>query len=217
MEVQLPIVRGWVQYFVANKLLSRAKAMRRSQFEQLPAPTSKVVFLGDSITDGGHWHEWFPGVDVVNRGIVGDSSQEVLDRLDSSVTGAKAVFLLIGTNDLSLRIGAADITATVAEIVAGIAARAPGAPIFLQSVMPRAAKARSRVAELNEAYRRLADSAGLTYIDLWPALADGRGELRAEYTLDKLHLVGRGYQVWADLLRPHVEQFAVEREAVREA
>jgi len=189
--------------------------MRRSQFEQLPALESRVVFLGDSITEAGQWDEWFPGVDVANRGIGGDTSQDVLDRLDSAVVGAKAVLLLVGTNDLWLKISVADIVHNVAETVAGISVRAPGAPILLQSVMPRAAKYRLRGVELNEAYRQLADRAGVTYIDLWPALSDGQGQLPAEYTLDRLHLTGRGYQAWVDLLRPYVEQFAGETPASR--
>ena len=53
------------------------------------------------------------------------------------------------------------------------------------------------------------DRAGVTYIDLWPALSDGQGQLHAEYTLDRLHPGGRGYQVWVDQLRPFVERFQI--------
>jgi lysophospholipase L1-like esterase len=56
-----------------------------------------------------------------------DTSQDVLDRLDLAVVGAKAVFLLVGTNDLLLKIRIADIAKNVAEIVAGISVAAPAA------------------------------------------------------------------------------------------
>ena len=70
-----------------------------SQFEHLEIQAGDVVFLGDSITEGGAWDELFPGVPVRNRGIGGDTTSGVLDRLDQITRGRPAkVFLKIGTN-----------------------------------------------------------------------------------------------------------------------
>jgi lysophospholipase L1-like esterase len=71
--------------------------------------------------------------------------------------------------------------------------------------MPRKAKRRERIQELNDRYRRIAHARGIRYLDLWPALADENGALNRAFTADDLHLNGAGYRAWIDLLRPVVE------------
>ena len=55
---------------------------RRSLFEKLPVTSKDIVFLGNSITDGGEWNELLANPRVKNRGISGDRSSWMLDRLD---------------------------------------------------------------------------------------------------------------------------------------
>jgi lysophospholipase L1-like esterase len=78
----------------------------------------------------------------------------------------------------------------------------PESTIVLQSVMPRHRKFATRIVELNALYEEIALESGATYVDLWPALSDGRGGLRAEFTSDKLRLNGHGYSAWVDTLSP---------------
>ena len=74
---------------------------RRSLFEVLPIHSGDIVFLGNSITDGGEWNELLANPRVKNRGISGDRSGWLLDRLDPIVGGhPKKLFLMIGVNDL---------------------------------------------------------------------------------------------------------------------
>jgi lysophospholipase L1-like esterase len=190
-----------------TKLLGPAQRMRASQYATLGAPPGHVVFLGDSITQGGLWHEWFAGAPVLNRGIDGETSADLLRRVDSAVRDPLAVFLLIGTNDLTWGISLQRIVANVRALLAEIERRAPGTPVVLQSVMPRTPRFRDDLRLLNRAYRQLADSSGehVRYLDLWPALADDHGDLRAEFTEDRLHLNGPGYAAWVDVLRPLVD------------
>lgn len=75
---------------------------------------------------------------------------------------------------------------------------------MIQSVMPRALKYRPRIAVLNGRYRALAKEHDATYLDLWPALSDGNGALRPDFSLDKLHLNGAGYRAWVGELGPYV-------------
>ncbi|MFI5718120.1 GDSL-type esterase/lipase family protein [Nocardia sp. NPDC051750] len=86
--------------------------------------------------------------------------------------------------------------------------RAPSAPLFVQSVMPRRARFGDRIRELNDAYRGIAADSDAVYIDLWPALADSGGVLRSAFTRDGLHLSGAGYAVWVDAMRPYVSRLA---------
>ena len=63
-----------------------------------------IVFLGDSITQGGDWAAWFPELNTVNLGVGGDTTDDVLLRLDAVVEARPdEVMLLIGTNDLGTR------------------------------------------------------------------------------------------------------------------
>jgi lysophospholipase L1-like esterase len=69
------------------------------------AKPGSIVFLGDSITDFFRVNEFFPGVYVINRGISGDTTDGVLNRLAESVyeLSPSKIFLMIGTNDLGNR------------------------------------------------------------------------------------------------------------------
>jgi lysophospholipase L1-like esterase len=191
-------------------LLRTSMHMRTSQFAQFPAPIGRVVFFGDSITEGGLWEEWFPRAAPVNRGVGGNTIEDLLRRLDTAIDRPAAVFLLIGTNDLGLGYSVERVADEMRVLVARIRERAPDAPLFVQSVMPRQAKFADRIRQLNARYQDIAEDAGAEYIDLWPALAGPDGALRAEYTRDRLHLGGRGYAAWADVLRPCIELFPAD-------
>ncbi|MFE2960118.1 GDSL-type esterase/lipase family protein [Nocardia tengchongensis] len=191
-------------------LLRTSIAMRASQFAQLPVPTGRVVFFGDSITEGGLWDEWFPQLRPVNRGIGGNTIDDLRGRLDTAIDAPAAIFLLIGTNDLGLGRSPGQVGDNLRKLVAELRERAPHAPLHVQSVMPRKAKFADRIREVNSAAWEIAAEADATYIDLWPALADANGALRPEFTRDGLHLSGAGYAAWIEVLRTHVAALGVE-------
>jgi lysophospholipase L1-like esterase len=182
----------------------RTQEHRRSQFAALGCPPRHVVFLGDSISEGGLWDEWFPGHPVLNRGIAGETSEQVLSRLETAINNPRAVFLLIGTNDLTGSVPEEEIVRNVRAILSEIERRAPGCPVFVQSVMPRTAKYLPRIASLNHRLEQLCAEAppSSRYLDLWPALATPEGTLRPDFSLDRLHLNGEGYRAWVGLIRP---------------
>ena len=85
-----------------DSLFSTYYHQRVSLFRSLPQTTGDIVFLGNSITDGGEWTEMFADPKVKKRGISGDSTSGVLNRLDEVYNRKPAkVFLLIGVNDLA--------------------------------------------------------------------------------------------------------------------
>lgn len=190
---------------LVRRMLWPAKAMRRAQFEQLPLPEGRVLFLGDSLTEQGLWHEWFPELPTLNRGISGDTVGEVRARLDSAVHAPVAISLLVGTNDLSGIGRSRDVTAIAAEfreLVEELRRRAPEARLVVNSVTPRKATFADQVRALNHEYAAIARDADATWLDLWPVLSDGAGSLRAQFTGDSLHLNGAGYAAWVEVLRP---------------
>lgn len=187
-------------------MLARTQEARRTQFRALPPTDDAIVFLGDSITEGGLWGEWFPRLDIRNRGISGETTHEIEQRADG-VCGARAVFVLAGTNDLGWGRTPQETADSLARIVDLVEAHSPAADIVLQGIMPREAAYAHEVLALNELVRELASrSARRRYVDLWPALAGSDGGLRAELTLDGLHLTGAGYRVWVDVLTPELER-----------
>lgn len=187
-------------------ILKNQKRMRNSQLELLAPPPHSVLFLGDSITEQGMWHEWFPSQRVVNRGVSGERTDELLTRLATSCNSPSLVVLLIGTNDLSHGTPEAEIVHNLDRIVVELSERAPDATVIVQSVMPRARKYRDRVRSLNARFREVAASHEVIYLDLWPELASNEGTLKDGFSLDDLHLTGSGYAAWIGALRPLVEQ-----------
>lgn len=179
------------------------RAARRELFNRLTLPLGATVFLGDSITEGAAWAEWFPTRRVVNRGIGGDTTDGVLARLDSAIRDPSHVFVLIGTNDVSLGRGVPEIAARVVNVAVEIRRRAPQAQITVQSVLPRRMAFAAELSELNSIVASLLPPTD--FLNLWPEFADRHGALKADFTFDGLHLNGAGYERWMGILRPLIE------------
>lgn len=190
---------------ILRPIIEPARLHRQSQFTTLPPARADVIFVGDSITQGGIWNEWFPSLVTINRGIDGNTTAHVMERLDSIAASARHVFVLIGTNDLTMGVREDEIVANVRTIVTHIQTTVDGAHVTLQSVMPRRSRFTARLRSLNARYVALAAELGVDYLDLWPVLADAHDELDHSLTLDGLHLNGPGYERWVEVLRPIIE------------
>ena len=198
----------WGNRMLAH-MLEPNQRMRRTQFETLNRPEVDIVFLGDSLMEYGLWGEWFPHLTVANRGIGGETTLGVLNRIDSAIGNQKYVCIEVGTNALSVGRLPSEIAQSIATIIARIQAIAPESRIILNSVPPREKAYREPVKALNRRLASLAalasaqdDPASVIYLDLWPALATNEGTLRDDYTIDHLHLTGPGYAAWVECLRP---------------
>ncbi len=169
-----------------------------SAFEAFPLVPDDIVFLGDSITEGGPWEELFPDLRVRNRGVGGDTSEGVLARLDQITRATPAkVFLLIGTNDLFRGASEDEIVANITEILDRLKQETPDTEVYLQSVLPRAPKYRADIEALNARLAEVALEHGSAWIDLYPAFLDpATGGIRGELSNDELHLLGPGYALW---------------------
>lgn len=193
----------------AQRLVSRHHAQRADFFRQHPVQAGDIVFLGDSLTAGGNWHEIFPGVPVKNRGINADTTEMVLERLEDVLVGQpKAIFLLIGTNDLPWYMYRSDaaILKTYQAILDRCCARSPRTRLFVQSIFPRHWMYARRIQRLNAALQALTECDNHQFINVFPHLADARGGLRRELSNDNLHLMAEGYAIWADVLKPFIHR-----------
>ena len=196
-------IRRRIAEWTAEKVTGASKRMRSSRFREHPVERGDIVLLGDSLTEQGLWNEWFPALPVRNRGIGGDSTGGLLARVTTDTTpGLAAAFVLIGTNDLVLGVSDDEIVGNIRAILKRLRTDSPEAEIYLQSILPRKEKFAERIRTLNERLKLVCPDEGAVWIDLWPAFVDEVSALRAEYTLDDLHLTGRGYASWVKILRP---------------
>ncbi|GAB2973139.1 GDSL-type esterase/lipase family protein [Frigoribacterium salinisoli] len=171
----------------------------------------KLVFVGDSITEGGDWASWFPDDDAVNLGVGGDTVAGLTARVDDVLaTRPDSIVLLIGTNDFGAH------KRTVEQVVRGIEnvmvafrRELPGARLLLVSILPRTPELAPRIKDANRHLRQFSATVRAQYLDLWPALASGDA-IRPEFSDDALHLTEAGYQAWLDELRPALERLREE-------
>lgn len=189
---------------------------RATLFEELPITSKDIVFLGNSITNGCEWSELFQNKHVKNRGISGDICMGVYDRLGPIVQGKPAkIFLLIGINNVARGMSADSIVAETARIIRQIKKESPKTKLYLQSVLPvndcygMFSGHTSRwqvVKQINDRLQPLAESEQVTYIDLYSHFVEGEtGKMDPQYTNDGLHLLGKGYLLWRDIVKPYVD------------
>lgn len=190
--------------FLLTRFAEQHRERRETQFEQLD-PRGGIVFVGDSITEGGVWHELFARTDVWNRGVGGDTTSHLLARLDSVVAiEPRQIFLMIGVNDLNRGVSPALSEKNYGEILDTLAQRLPECEIVVQSVLPVSRQwpyaGNDEIRALNETIRKTASERGLVYIDLHEALADPEGQLPPSLSNDGIHLLGSAYSIWRDAI-----------------
>ena len=186
------------------------------QFEIYPDSPEDVIFLGNSITSRAQWNELLGLPNARNRGISGDTTFGILERLHEVTEGRPAqIFLLIGINDISRNVPDALILRNYETIIDRIQKESPATRLVVQTILPvnpdfgeyeRHYHKDGHIAAVNAGIRELADAYGLTLIDLHPLFLDPSGKLKVEYTDEGLHLNEKGYLHWASILRPHVEK-----------
>jgi len=189
-----------------------------------------VYFLGDSITRRWHandyprhqqvWNANFRGWNAANFGWGGDSTQNILWRLDHGEldgVNPKVVVLMAGTNNLGSAAPAA-VDAKADEVAAGIKAildrvreKAPAAKVVLMGITPRNDNGSTAVMPtidaINERIAKFANGESVVFVSINDKLADADGKLFDGVTEDGLHLSGKGYQIWADALKPLFTQW----------
>jgi lysophospholipase L1-like esterase len=165
-----------------------------------------IVFVGDSLTEGGRWAEYYPGLRVTNLGIGGDRSETLLKRA-SQVTTLRPgkIFLLIGTNDLYRKHSAATIVANVTKMLTLWREQLPGVRIYVQSVLPREPQFAASIRELNTELRAMAQRERATFVDLYPVFVVEGERLDPRVTSDDVHLTEAGYERWRRAIAECVE------------
>ncbi|MGE0104016.1 MAG: SGNH/GDSL hydrolase family protein [Blastocatellales bacterium] len=188
---------------------------------KVPPPArneNRVVFLGDSITDGWKLDEYFPDQPYINRGISGQTTPQMLIRMRPDVIELKprVVVLLAGTNDIAGNTGPMTIEMitdnyeSIAEL-----ARINRIKMVFASVLPIHDYGRTRVSErrppetilkLNEWLKNYCKTNGHVYLDYFSQMVDDTGMLKAELANDGLHPNAEGYKIMAPLAEAAIRQ-----------
>jgi lysophospholipase L1-like esterase len=206
-------------------LLARYRDANRT----MPKPAageSRVVFMGDSITDAwpnARFGDYFAThKSYVGRGISGQTTPQMLIRFRPDVIdlNPKAVVILAGTNDIAGNTG----PMTNEEIQANMMsmaelAKANKIKVVLSSILPvsnyhvnpalgpqTALRPMERIRAINDWMKKYAAAEGHVYLDYVPAMSDQSGLLRAELSGDDLHPNAQGYAIMAPLADAAIKQ-----------
>ncbi len=182
-----------------------------------PAEPGRVVFLGDSITDGWKLGLSFPGKPYVNRGISGQVLPQMLVRMYPDVIElAPAVMVLLGgTNDIARNNGMSTL-AMIQENTMAITelAQLHGIKVVLCSVTPIADYGRAKMSEgrppadilkVNTWMKDYAARVGAVYADYFSALVDDKGFLKPGISMDGLHPNQQGYELMVPVVQAAID------------
>jgi lysophospholipase L1-like esterase len=189
------------------------------------AGESRVVFMGDSITD--NWQKplagsFFPGKPYLDRGISGQTTPQMLVRFRPDVIELqpKAVVILAGTNDIAGNTG----PMTDEEIEGNLQsmaelAKAHGIKVVFSSITPTSAyhtaaaalpqttqRPMARIKTINDWMKKYAAANGHVYLDYFSAMVDASGVMKSELTPDDLHPNQAGYDIMAPLAQAAIEK-----------
>lgn len=184
--------------------------LRVDQFNAFPNSSRDIIFLGNSITAGIDWEELLQNPAAKNRGISGDITFGVLERLHEVTEGKpRKVFILIGTNDIARNIPDAVILGNYKRIIRQIKKESPATKIYFQTILPVNSEVPPKknhygkdahIAAVNEGLKKLGREEAITIIDLHPHFLK-EGKLDKTLTYDGLHLNINGYKLWATILK----------------
>lgn len=169
-----------------------------------------IVFLGDSITYMYNLEKYYSNYNVVNSGISGNTTSDILSDMENRVYkyNPSKVFLLIGTNDIERKISEDETIANIKKIVEKIRKHRPYAKIYVESIYPIndtdsnkidhkmvGIRTNKIINKYNKNIKKYCDSNNISYINIYNNLIDNDNNLKLEYTRDGLHISDDGYKV----------------------
>ncbi|MCM3087957.1 GDSL-type esterase/lipase family protein [Bhargavaea ginsengi] len=190
----------------SDKSFSEYYLTKTSVFKESPdAPVDKA-FVGDSLTDYGAFGEYFPDERVINRGVYDDTSELVLNRI-GEVAGRepKEAFVMVGINDIIKGVKPETYEKNLRRIVEAFDPAVTEVTLF--SILPvnhdlvgNSVKD-EEISRFNEIIRKVAEENGAEFIDLHSHFLDDKSQLDKQYTVDGVHLNGKGYDIWLEQMK----------------
>jgi lysophospholipase L1-like esterase len=180
------------------------------------AGENRVVFMGDSITQGWKIDSSFPGKPYINRGISGQTTPQMLVRFRQDVIALrpKVVVILAGTNDIAGNTGPMTLEETEGNIASmAELAQANGIKVVLCSVLPaydypwqQGLTPAPKIVAINAWMKGYAAEKGFVYVDYHSAMKDARDGLPETLSKDGVHPLPAGYAVMTPLAEAGIEK-----------
>ena len=173
----------------------------------------QIVFIGDSITDLYPLDSYYSDLPlaVYNRGIGGDTTSGVLNRMKISLfdIAPSKIVLMIGINDINGGVDIETVAKNYKEILKQIKENLPNTQVFcnakiLEFVNIDLAERNALIKSFNVTVQNFATEYGYTYLDLFNLVSDENNNLKDEYTIDFGHLSEAGFVVWTNLIKPYL-------------
>ena len=165
-----------------------------------------VAFLGDSLTDGYDLERYYPQYVTANRGIGGDTTFGLQDRLQLSLFDLKpkVAVMLIGANNMDTMLD------NYEDILISIKQNLPDTKVVLLSLTSMSGEwgRKNQLAAYNNVIiKKLADKYNFEYVDLYSALLNVEtGEIYQEFTTDGGHLTHEGYVRVTEMVTPVLDK-----------
>ena len=188
---------------------------RTALFNSQPIPAKgHIVMLGDSHVEfGNEWGELIQSDKVIiNRGIIGDTSTGMKKRALHACKGKPSdLFIECGANDLASGISSKEVADGIISLISTLRKISPGTTLHVNSVLPinesfgrwTTLKGKTdTIPVINLILQRYCADNGIDYVDIFSKLVEpGTNTMRLEYCKDGLHLLPKGYEVWATELK----------------
>ena len=179
-----------------------------------PAQTTKtLLMLGDSLVEWGDWESLLPEIQIINRGIAGEHTEDLSARLVSEVdtvidagTEPEYILLMTGTNNLLM--GSPYFPVILGSMLPRLIDLCPNSSITLNSLMPMQLRglAQESITAANNELRDAAKQSGCRFLDMTPPFTEQCLPVTKPCFLnDGVHLATRGYQVWAGAIKKHLD------------
>lgn len=167
----------------------------------------EIVMLGDSIIGRGDWKKLLERKDLVNLGLDGDTTTEILGRISRAIElKPNILFLMVGVNDLCSSIHLDEVFENYTKILQQFKdkdIRVVVQAIFLTQ-MPAVNK---KVRIFNPMLEKYCKEENIDFLNLNKAFSNKEGLLREDLTTDGLHLGLKAYNVWAYKINKIVNSF----------
>ncbi len=172
-----------------------------------PSSTQKIVMLGDSITAWGNWHLFFPPSRVINKGVAGYTTQNILSEINATIIlRPNSIFLMIGINDLLRGVSVEQTFKQYTLIVDAL--QKNKITVLMQATLecsrPQCGSTVDDVRALNQKLQAFAVTRNIQWLDLNPGLTNDAQGLLPKYTWDGLHLSKPAYLYWAERLKSFI-------------
>jgi lysophospholipase L1-like esterase len=176
-----------------------------------PPPKDAVLFVGSSSIVGWKLKEFFPDLATINRGFGGSQLADSLHFFDRIVLPYRPRLIVVyaGENDIAQDRSPLDVARDFEQFAGRVRAELPDSRIIFIGLKPSPSRWKhiEQFRQTNALiWSFIKTQQRMMFIDVEKAMLDAGGHPREELFLkDKLHMTRAGYEIWSDLLRPHLQ------------